>query len=274
MRKFIIIALTLVVVPILFGEDTIRYCLTLTPSQSHGIHGVVWEGAMRLTPTELGPHAGQNIIAICWYHYDTDTYSENVKVYGNGTPTQPGPVLTTESYNTSTQGWVRVNLSNPVLIPVTGDLWCAVEIPEPSNHPIAIDDGPMVNGKGGWVCLDNYAWLQLTDLGRDNNWCIMAIVRGTGIEEETSVMPNALMFKALTITKGNAEIEFTLPEPAGTELVVYDATGRLCKSLLSTHFGAGTHNITTALDFPTGIYFYNLRTESGLNIARKFLFIR
>jgi len=216
MKKLFAIALTMVLLPMLFGandaimpkpmptfkhirivpvqalpqvlelqrqtEDTLRYCLTLAPENAVGLTGAgSWEGAIRLTPTELAPYAGWDIIAICWYHYGTSTYSQNVKVYDNGTATQPGPVLTTEPYSTSTEEWVRVDLSTPVGIPGSGDLWCAVEITQTAaDYPIGVDDGPMVNGKGGWIYFSG-AWHQLTEYNLNYNWAIMAIVESGGV---------------------------------------------------------------------------------------------
>lgn len=217
MKKLFAIALTMVLVPMLFGanddimsepmptfehirivpvqvqpqvlelqrqtEDTLRYCLTLAPENAVGLTGAgSWEGAIRLTPTELAPYAGWDIIAICWYHYGTSTYSQNVKVYDNGTPTQPGPVLTTEPYSTSTEEWVRIDLSTPVGISGSGDLWCAVEITQSAaDFPIGVDDGPMVNGKGGWIYFSG-AWHQLSEYNLNFNWCILAIVELGGTQ--------------------------------------------------------------------------------------------
>ena len=158
-------------------EDSLYYCNNLVPANAVGFSGALdWEGAMRLTPTELGAYAGWNIIAISWYHWGTTGYSQNVKVYDEGTPTSPGPVLTTEPYTTSTQEWVRVDLSNPVTISGSGDLWCSIEISQTAaDFVIGVDDGPAVDGKGDWIYYSG-GWDELQNLGLDYNWHILAIV--------------------------------------------------------------------------------------------------
>lgn len=101
------------------------------------------------------------------------------------------------------------------------------------------------------------------------------VITETGISEWISpVTPDALMFSAPTITKAETRIEFTLPEATKTDLLVYDATGRLCTTLLSNRLCAGTHSISANLNLAAGIYFYNLKTESGINITRKFLLVK
>ncbi len=163
-------------------EDSLYYCNNLVPANAVGFSGALdWEGAMRLTPTELGAYAGWNIIAISWYHWGTTGYSQNVKVYDEGTPTSPGPVLTTEPYTTSTQEWVRVDLSNPVTISGSGDLWCSIEISQTAaDFVIGVDDGPAVDGKGDWIYYSG-SWDELQNLGLDYNWHILAIVEQAAV---------------------------------------------------------------------------------------------
>ncbi len=162
-------------------EDSLYYCNNLAPANAVGFSGAIdWEGAMRLTPTELGAYAGWDIIAISWYHWGTTTYSQNVKVYDEGTPTTPGAVLTTEPYNTTTEEWVRVDLSNPVTISGSGDLWCSIEISQTAaDFVIGVDDGPAVDGKGDWIYYSG-VWDELQNLALDYNWHILAIVEQAG----------------------------------------------------------------------------------------------
>jgi len=59
---------------------------------------------------------------------------------------------------------------------------------------------------------------------------------------------------------GRAEISFSLPRSEEVRLAVYDAQGRLVKTLAEGPRGAGTHHITVS-DLESGVYFYRL--EAG-----------
>jgi hypothetical protein len=80
-------------------------------------------------------------------------------------------------------------------------------------------------------------------------------------------------FNTATVCRERTDIEFTFATATDVELLVYNTAGRLLKTLLSKRFSAGLHRLSISLDLPTGVYFYNLKTESGERIIRKFLII-
>ena len=94
-----------------------------------------------------------------------------------------------------------------------------------------------------------------------------------GVAEENANKPETFSFIAPTISKSKAHIELTIPTATKVDLMVYDATGRLSKTVVSQKFTAGTHSLNVNLDIPTGVYFYKLKTASGENIVQKFLII-
>jgi hypothetical protein len=155
--------------------DSLYYCNLSTASAIGLSSGGTFEGAIRLTPTELSPYTGWNIIAIVFRHYES-SLNNVVKVYGNGTASSPGPLLTSEPYTSDTPGWKWIALSSPVTIPGTGDLWCSVEATHPAGeYPLAVDAGPAVDGKGDWI--GPGMWGELQSQGLDYNWQILAIVQ-------------------------------------------------------------------------------------------------
>jgi hypothetical protein len=162
-------------------EDSLYYYTSDPTLNGIGLTaGGIWEGGIRLTPTELAPYAGWQIVALIWYHYDGSSPVGEVKVYDNGTATLPGPVITTEPYSGSVTGWERVDLASPVPITGTGDLWCVVEV----NHgagffPLGCDDGPAIDGKGDWIYFGG-AWEELQNYGLDYNWGFIAMVAEGG----------------------------------------------------------------------------------------------
>jgi hypothetical protein len=159
-------------------EDSLYYYTSSPTANGVGLTSPgVWEGGIRLTPTELGPYAGWQIIAIIWYHYDGSSPNGQVKVYDNNTPTQPGAVITTEPYSGSVTGWDRVDLSSPVPITGAGDLWCTVELNDPGSgfYPLGVDAGPAIDGKGDWIYFGG-VWAELQSYGLDYNWGFIVMV--------------------------------------------------------------------------------------------------
>jgi hypothetical protein len=155
--------------------DSLYYCNLATASAIGLVSGGTFEGAIRLTPTELGPYTGWNIIAIVFRHNES-SLDNVVKVYDNGTASSPGPLLTSEPYTSDVSGWKWIALSSPVTIPGTGDLWCSVEVTHPAGeYPLAVDAGPAVDGKGDWI--GPGMWGELQNQGLDYNWQILAIVQ-------------------------------------------------------------------------------------------------
>lgn len=75
-------------------EDSLYYYTSDPTLNAIGFGSpLTWEGALRFTPTELAPYVGDEITAICWYHYDGSSPNGRVIVYDNNTPVWPGPVL-------------------------------------------------------------------------------------------------------------------------------------------------------------------------------------
>jgi hypothetical protein len=159
-------------------EDSVYVCDLVNYTGVGLTSGGTFELAFRATPTELGPYAGQDVIAIIWYHYDGSGTGQ-VKVYDNGTATSPGAEITTEPYTPMT-GWTRVDLTTTVPITGTGDLWFSVEVTHGAGFfPGGCDAGPHVDGKGDWIYF-NGSWAELYTYGLDYNWQIIAIVGGGG----------------------------------------------------------------------------------------------
>jgi len=154
--------------------DSLYYCSLAMYSAIGLTAGGTYEGAIRLTPTELGPYTGWKIIAIDFRHYEA-TLNNVVKVYGNGTASSPGALITSQPYTSSTPGWKWIALSSPVTIPGSGDLWCSVEVTHAAGeYPLAVDAGPAVDGKGDWM---GPSWAEMQAQGLDYNWQILAIVQ-------------------------------------------------------------------------------------------------
>lgn len=167
-------------------EDYISY-YDQNCQQETGIgltNGGTFEGAIRITPTELTGYESWNLCAarVLIAHDDMTNLQGTLKIYAQGTPTQPGTLLASEHYIESGGGWVRVNLSKPISLDTTKDLWVSFEITHAAGqHPLIADEGPAHDGKGDWVG-HNGSWteLQTVDSAFDLNWVIEAIITNTG----------------------------------------------------------------------------------------------
>ena len=138
--------------PLVRQEDSIYYCSMINNTGLGVDTGGTFEGAIKLTPVELGPYAGWQIIAISWYHFDGSSDSGVVTIYDTGTESIPGPPITTEPYTGGVIGWQRIDLSSPVSISGSGDLWCFIEWNHPAGtYPAGVDSGPAIPGKSDWV---------------------------------------------------------------------------------------------------------------------------
>jgi len=85
-----------------------------------------------------------------------------------------------------------------------------------------------------------------------------------------NVLPN--------VTRGVADVSFTLPSESDVEISLYDVTGRLVKRILSGRFRSGKHSLK--IDFnndnigaSNGVYFLRFKTGKK-RLTRKILLLR
>lgn len=67
-------------------------------------------------------------------------------------------------------------------------------------------------------------------------------------------------------------ISFTLTDATSVELTVYDRLGRDVVQLLNSSLSAGTHTVEfNAKDYPSGIYFYRIKTPERTEVRKMIL---
>ena len=72
-------------------------------------------------------------------------------------------------------------------------------------------------------------------------------------------------------------IRFALPEPGEITLKIYDPSGRLVKTLVSSYMGAGYHNVIwnstndTGNRVASGLYFYELKSGNFRQVRKMLL---
>jgi hypothetical protein len=124
---------------------------------------------------------------------------------------------------------------------------------------------------------DTYTVTVYTELGGDedtSNDTLEMEVISTGIAEWDN-KPTQFTFSAPTISrKGNVDVEIRLPEATKVDLSVYSAIGSLCETVISNRLSPGTHVLSNDIDLPTGVYFFNLKTGSGIDATKKVLVVK
>jgi len=73
-------------------------------------------------------------------------------------------------------------------------------------------------------------------------------------------------------SRGSADIAFSLPRAENVRLSVYDAQGRLVRTLAEGNRAAGTHQIS-ASGLESGVYFYRLETGST-SLTRRMVVVK
>jgi hypothetical protein len=221
-------------------EDTLYYD-NMTNVNSIGMNtsDYHWGAAVRFTPTELGPYAGYDLIAVVVYRAAYTTANDSIVVYGEGSDTLPGAVLSGNAWSPTTGAWNRFDLPAPVPISGTEDIWIADHHTEsPGGFPSGCGPGPYVAGKGDWVC-DSSLWYELGPLGLNYNWNIWAIVEPgggpsgltwdfeTGLQDWTH--SNGLAFPAgwdVEVWNVNGNTNATSPSPGDSSMWIdSDAAG-------------------------------------------------
>jgi hypothetical protein len=177
--------------PLSLDEETLGFydpatmpsvCVGLTSTPPNPPY--YWKTAIRLTQDELAQYAGWNITGVNAFQCFGEAleHEGDIIIYGEGSPTQPGAIITTEPYYFDSQNWFRIDLTTPVPIDEHNEIWVAIdwETGDP-DHPAAMDGIEAVDGKGDWIYM-NAIWQESQTFGAnfDHNWGIEAIVEGTG----------------------------------------------------------------------------------------------
>jgi len=156
------------------------------PSHAIGVgQAYTWEAAIRITSTEWSGRNHWNVTSVKFYHNAANGArpwnTGNIKIYDQGTQSAPGAVLRTQAYNVTGSGWRWVNLTQPVLINSSRDMWVSVQVVQKDNleYPMTMDTGPAIPYKGDWAWLGSWVELRLQSSPLNYNWNIWVKTDGT-----------------------------------------------------------------------------------------------
>jgi translation elongation factor EF-1beta len=172
--------------------------------------GGTFQGAIRITPDELNGYNGWELTKVKFYHSEVGTNNGDVIIYEAGNQTQPGSIITSESFSVTGEDWQEITLSTPIIVDENEDIWISINITHGNEeYPLAVDDGPAVDGKADWVCTDGVNWEELKNMGLNYNWMIRAYLVG---EEEPDIYigPGTYPIEAIILNNGTfTENNFT-----------------------------------------------------------------
>lgn len=241
-----------------FDDGTNNNALGLTA-------GGTFEWAARFTPDELADWGGYQISTVKYHHdwtsgpFDMDG---NVKIYAEGTSTQPGSLITSEPFHAYINDWTEIELSEPVQITGNEDIWVSIEgTHSAGQYPAGMDPGPAVAGKGDWACLGG-VWQEIKDLGFNYNFNIWAKVQIPSEPPEKPQRPDGptegvigveYTFSTSTIDPEEEQVSYLWDWDDGTPgewTIAYDSGATVYAS--HTWDEAGTYDITVKAKDPHG----------------------
>lgn len=133
------------------------------------------EWGIRLTSDELAPFDGATVTTIRHYHgWSGDprpfVIEGEIRVYDARTPVSRGNLLTSEPFRVVNVGWSNVDLTHPVMINASKDLWVCLYVENYTGFPAGVAKGPTKRMKSSWVTSDDIHWEQLMDAGYHYTW--------------------------------------------------------------------------------------------------------
>ncbi|MFW5627938.1 MAG: choice-of-anchor D domain-containing protein, partial [Candidatus Cloacimonadaceae bacterium] len=158
--------------------DWITWCNPDEVGNAIGTGGdAVFDVAHRFDANDLSPYQGNAITKVGFVPNEANcTYT--IKLWAGTSAAAPSTVIHSQVVNSPVIGdWNEVELTTPVGIPPTGELWVGYEANTQTGHPAGCDGGPPIAGKGNMMYFNNQ-WIQLTDAGATltYNWLIMSYV--------------------------------------------------------------------------------------------------
>jgi len=229
------------------------------------------EVAVRFTEDELDDLYGRDFTTVYVYLNEGGGSEVTVKIWEGGSYGNPGTLVYSEYIGDELElgEWFMHTLSKPVELQEGNEYWVGYIIEATGGHPIGMDGGPVVEGKGAWVNTNN-GWHQLHNLNSafDANFRIRTAIEGGAV---TSV-PVADIPETPKLHQNypnpfnpTTTIRYDVSVQSHVTLKVYNALGQLVTTVTDTEQSPGVYDVVfNGSSLASGVYFYRLKiTEIG-----------
>jgi hypothetical protein len=237
-----------------------------------------FDGASSVYAIDMDDDGDVDVLGAANVSDDITWWKSDLKVLDVGTVSIDIPSIVPQDTTINPRATVKNMGTDTVNIPVTCEIepggYIDTQIVSnlaPNASMQVIFDDPFTFEEIDFYTVTVYTQLEADENPTNDTLEMIIETYDPGIAEGISDMPQVLTFNAPTITKKGGEVKFTLPQATTVTLVIYDVLGRLAETVISKRLPAGSHRIDISLDFPAGIYFYNLKTASGEAVIKKFL---
>ncbi|MDY0370513.1 MAG: choice-of-anchor J domain-containing protein, partial [Bacteroidales bacterium] len=152
-------------------DEVIRYDNGINDDAIGLTNGGTFEVAAYWPASAMAQYVNMQLEKVEVYINDAPS-SAVIKIYGQGTSSSPGALLYSQSFSSTPDTWITVELDTPVGI--TGsDIWIGYEVTHAAGQfPAGCDAGPAVVGYGDMIALGG-AWDPISVIaGFDVNWNI------------------------------------------------------------------------------------------------------
>ena len=135
--------------------------------------GGAFEVSAYWSTSTMEQYIGTNLTEVEVYINDP-TITAMIKIYGEGTATEPGALLAEKAFDGVATSWITVVLDSPILI-AGEDMWIGYygDAPASGANFAGTDSGPAVAGFGDMISMDGITFESMADsYGFDYNWNI------------------------------------------------------------------------------------------------------
>jgi hypothetical protein len=183
----------------------------------------------------------------------------------------PGTIMAQKDYTPSVRNWDTIPLDTSLKF--TGDFWVGYRIPlrEGQDSVYATFDSTSNYPGVNKASTDLSSWTNPSGIPGD--LMVRAIVEYQAVEEFSTAKTLTLNRNSPNPVLNKATISYTLPSETKVKLEIYNATGRLVKTLADEIQSSGSKRVvwdkrnTTGEIVSSGIYFYRL-TADDKNITK------
>lgn len=151
-------------------------------SDSNGIGAGAssWITAVRFDAEDMNPYAGFYKLSQVKFHLGSNTFTEvEVKIWEGGSSAGPQTEIYSQvvTDDVNAQSWNIHELPEKIELEPGLEYWIGYAITSTGQYPSSTDSGPMVEGKGCWIYI-NDSWALLPDLNEDldYNWRIRGVL--------------------------------------------------------------------------------------------------